>query len=146
MQLLHRQRNRRDFLHEFCADLVCDSPSSRARQEDTCIVAINSCIGFHPLQEFQRLFRLLGFMALIILPEHLVCSSIDHYRFHRGRAHVKSDQELGVVIVWLLRRFRLLNGRSLGFEGSDLDQLSALMIVHYFLFLLLRTRRGLNNP
>src|SRR6266404_1690070 len=39
----------------------------------------------------------------------------------------------------LLRGFRPRNGRGLGFEGSDLDELRTLMVVHYFLSSLLRT-------
>ena len=67
------------------------------------LCAIDADLGLHALQELQHLLRLLGFVALVVLPEDLVGGGIDHDRFHRGRADVQSDQELGLVIVRLLR-------------------------------------------
>ena len=77
--------------------------AARAGHEHARVVAVDADLGFHPLQELQRLLRLLGFVALVVLPEHLVAGGIDHDRLHRGRAHVQADQELGLVIVRLVR-------------------------------------------
>ena len=119
MQLLDRQRNCGYFLHEFRADLVCDSASAGAGQEHTRVVTIDADLGFHPLQEFQGFFRLLGFVALVVLPEHLIAGRIDHHGFHSGRAYVEADHERGVVVVRLFGMISML-GR-LGIKRSDLD-------------------------
>jgi hypothetical protein len=50
---------------------------------------------------------LLRFVALVILPEHLIGGCIYDDRFDRGRADVESNEKLGDVVV------RLLRGRSL---------------------------------
>ena len=45
---------------------------------------------FHAPQKLQHLFRLLGFVALVVLPENFVGRGVDHNGFHRGRAHVRA--------------------------------------------------------
>ena len=88
MQLLYRQGNRRHFLHELGADLFGDSRPAGSRHEHAGIVAVDAYLGFHALQEFKALFRLLGFMALVILPQHLITDSVDHHRLHGRGAHI----------------------------------------------------------
>ena len=96
------------------------------------LCAIDADFGFHALQEFQSLLRLLGLVALIVLPQDLVGCRIDHHGFYRGRADVESDQELAC-------RDRAACAHAgagwatLGLERSDLDQLWTLVIVHYIL-------------
>ena len=60
------------------------------------LLAIDADLGLHALQKLQRLLRLLGFVALIVLPQHLVGGGIDHDRLHRGGANVEADQEFGL--------------------------------------------------
>ena len=50
--------------------------------------------GLEALQELQHLFRLLGVVPLIILPEDLVRGGVDHHGFHRRRADVHADEEV----------------------------------------------------
>ena len=68
MHLLHRERNRGDFLHELGANLLGNRATPGAGHEHASVVAINSGVGFHAAQKFQRLLRLLGLVALIVLP------------------------------------------------------------------------------
>ena len=56
-------------------------------------------VGFHPLQELERLLRLLGLVALIVLPENLVGRGFDDDGLHRRRADVESDKELGLLVM-----------------------------------------------
>ena len=51
------------------------------------------------LQKFEDLLRLLGVVALIVLPENLVGSGVDHHGFHRGRADVHADEEVFVHVA-----------------------------------------------
>ena len=125
MQLLDRQRNRRHFLYKLGADLLGDRAAAGTGHEHARVVRIDAGFGFHALQEFQRLFRLLGLVALIVLPEHLVARSIDDHRFHRGRAHIQPHQKLDLAIVavhWLSAAgFARCASGSLGFERRDLN-------------------------
>ncbi len=115
MHLLDRQRNRRDFLHELRADLLGDGAATGAGHEHARIVAIDADLRLHALEKLQRLLRLLGFVALIVLPKDLVGCGIDDHRLHRGRAHVQPDHELAFMVVrfqvllrfWLRVRHRL---------------------------------------
>ena len=84
-------------------------------------MAINPGIGFHALQKLQRLLRLLGFVALVVLPENLVRRGINNDCFYRSRTHVETDEELRYMIVRLLRVLHLLD-RRLGFDAFDLNQ------------------------
>ncbi len=97
MHLLDRQRNRRDFLHELGANQVGQRASARAGDEDAAVVRSNADFLFHALQEFQQLFRLLGLVALIVLPDHLVGFGVDDHGLHRGRADVHADAVDGLV-------------------------------------------------
>ena len=58
------------------------------------LLAVDADFGFHAPQELQRLFRLLGFVALVVLPQNLVGRGIDHDRLHRGRADIEPNQKL----------------------------------------------------
>ena len=99
VQLFDGERNCGYFLHEFCADLVGDRAAAGAGHEHAGVVRVDADFGFHALQEFKGLFRLLGFVALIVLPESLIAGGIDDHRFHRGRADVEPDQKLDCAIV-----------------------------------------------
>ena len=72
MQLLDGERNRRDFLHELGADQVGQRAAARAGDEDAAVVRSNADFVLHALEEFQQLLRLLGLVALVVLPDHLV--------------------------------------------------------------------------
>ncbi len=106
MHLLHRQRNSRHFLHKLRADLLSNAAATGAGHEDARVPAVDADLVLHALQEFERLFRLLGFVPLVVLPEDLVGRGVDHRRFHRRRADVEPDQELRVMVVRLLIRRR----------------------------------------
>ena len=93
MQLLDRERNRSDFLHELGADLFGDSPAPGTGQKHAGVMAVDAKIGFHALEELERLLGLLGFMALVVLPENLVSCRVDGDRFNRGRADVEPNHE-----------------------------------------------------
>ena len=64
--------------------------------------AVDADLGFHALQEFEGLLRLLGLVALVVLPEDLVSRCVDHDRLHRRRADIEADQVLRLMVVRLL--------------------------------------------
>ena len=97
MQLLHGQRDRRDFLHELCAHQVGQRASAGAGDEDAAVVRSNADFVLHALEEFEQLLRLLGLVALVVLPDHLVGFGIDDDGFHRGRAHVHAHAVDGLA-------------------------------------------------
>ena len=70
-----------------------DAPAGTGH-EHARVVTVHADLGFHAAQKFQRLFRLLGFVALVVLPEDLISGSIDDRRLDRGRAHVEANQEI----------------------------------------------------
>src|SRR5580698_662662 len=84
MHLLHGQRNCRHFLHELRTNLLGDPAPARAGHEHARVAAAHANFSFNPLQEFQRLFRLLGLMPLVVLPQHLVRGCVNHHGLHRG--------------------------------------------------------------
>ena len=104
MHLLDGERNRRNFLHEFRADLVGDRSAAGAGHEHARVVAVDADFLFDAAQEFERLLRLLGFVALVVLPENLVGRRVDDGRFYRRRTHIEAHHELRVMIVRPLRR------------------------------------------
>jgi hypothetical protein len=71
-------------------------------------VPIDPHLGFHSLQELERLFGLLGFMTLVVLPQHAIRRRVNDHCLHRSRTYVKPDEELGDVIMRLLRLRNLL--------------------------------------
>src|SRR5215468_9653060 len=92
-------------------------------------MAVNAGIGFHTLQELERFFRLLGFVALVVLPQNLIRVRIHYDRLHCCRTHVKSDEKLCIVVVRLLR----LRANRFCLDSRNLNQhwtLMAVMIVH----------------
>ena len=118
MQLLHRQRNRRDFLHELRANLLGNPAATGAGHEHARVVPVDADLGLHAAQKFQGLLRLLGLVALVVLPKNLVGRGVHHCRLHRGRANVEAHQKLSVMVV------RLLVG-----SCGDLEQLRRLLFV-----------------
>src|SRR6185312_7965954 len=94
-------------------------------------MAIDYHFGLDALQKFQRLLGLLGFVALVVLPQHAVAVRLDSDRLHRGGSHIEPDQEPGLVIVRPLRADLALYRSNLGFERGDLNQLGRFMVVHY---------------
>ena len=46
------------------------------------------------LQKFEHLLGLLGVVALVVLPENLVGSGVNHHGFHGGGADVHADEEM----------------------------------------------------
>ncbi len=78
MQLLDGERNRGDFLHELGADLVGDTSAARTGHEHAGVVAVDADFGFNAPQEFERLLRLLGLVALVVLPQDLVGVGFHH--------------------------------------------------------------------
>ena len=91
MQLLDGERDRGDFLHELGADQVGQRAAARAGDEDAAVVRSDADFLFHALEEFQQLFRLLGLVALVVLPDHLVSFGLDDDGLHRGRADIHAD-------------------------------------------------------
>ena len=80
---------------------------------------------FHAAQKLQGLLRLLGFVALVVLPENFVARGFHHHRFHGGRTDVEPHQELRMVVVRLLIR----RGRDLSYQ-SWLSIVVRQMLVH----------------
>ena len=104
MHLFYGERNCRDFLHELGADLFGDAAAARAGHEHAGVVAIDPDFFFHAAQKLQSLFRLLGFVALVILPQNLIGRRVNDGSFHCGRADVEPDQKVSVMVVRSLRR------------------------------------------
>ncbi len=91
MQLLDRQRDGRDFLHELRADQVGQRAATRAGDEDATVVRSDASFVLHALEELQQLLGLLGFVALVVLPDDLVGFGFDDHGLHRGRADIHAD-------------------------------------------------------
>ncbi len=91
VELLDRERNRSDFLHELCADQIGQRAATGAGDEDAAIVRSDADFILHALEEFEQLFRLLGLVALIVLPDHLVGFGLNHDGLNGGRADVHAD-------------------------------------------------------
>ena len=130
MEFLDGKGYRRDFLYELGSNLLRNSVPARPGHEHPGIAAVDTGLSFHPLQKLERLFRLLGFMALVVLPQNLVGLSVDHNCLDGGRADIKSDEEFCLLVMPVMRMPYLLNRRRRRFERCNLDQLWALMIVH----------------
>jgi len=97
MQLLDRERNRCDFLHELRADQVGERAAARAGDEDAAVVGRDADLVLHALQELQQLLGLLGFVALVVLPDDLVGCRLNHHGLDGGRPHVHTDAVDGAV-------------------------------------------------
>src|ERR1041385_6784345 len=135
MKFFDSQRNCSYFLHELRAYLVGSPAAPRTSQEHASIVPVDPHFLLHSPQEFQRLLRLFGLVALIILPKNLITRRIHNDGLHRGGSDIKPDQELCDMIVGLLRMLRLLDGR-LGLDPRDLNQrwTFVTVVVHRSLF------------
>src|SRR5580765_358941 len=133
MQFLHRERYRRDFLHKLGADLFRDPCAARSGHEDARVVPIDPGLGFHPLQELQRLFRLLGLMPLVVLPQCLIGGSVDYDRLYSRRSNIEPHQKLSLLIMAVMGMPDLLNCGCWFFERCDLNQCWPFMIVHEIL-------------
>ena len=99
MELFHRQRNRRDLLNELGADLLGNAPSPRTGQEHASVVAANAGVLLHPLEELQCLFRLLGLVPLVVLPEDFIGGRIDNHGLYGGRTNIESNHEFILLIM-----------------------------------------------
>src|SRR5262249_60404242 len=99
IELLDRERNGVDLLHEFSADEARDAAAARTGDEDAERGIGNGEFFLDAFEEFQDLFRLLGLVALIILPENFVFRRIDYDRLHGRRSNVEADVELFVILV-----------------------------------------------
>src|SRR5689334_20654592 len=93
-------------------------------------MAVEADIGVHALQEFERLLRLLGFVALVILPEHPITRGLDNNSFDRRRTYIEADHELGFMVMRLVRVLDLRDAGDWWFQRCNLDQGGTLMIVH----------------
>src|SRR6266849_6560088 len=113
MHLLDGQRYGGHLLHEFAADHGGDSAASRAGDKYAAILGADARFGFDPAQKLQRLFRLLGLMPLIILPDHLVALTPDHNCLDRRRADVQTYHQ------FILHRVALVNALRLRRGGTD---------------------------
>src|SRR5579862_8481088 len=122
MKLFDRKRNRCHLLHELGADLIGNRAATRTGHKHAGVMAIDADFSLHAPQEFQAFLWLLGLMALIVAPQHLVGSRIRNHRFHRGGTHVETHEKLRLMIV----RFQTFLRRSL--RGRT-DVLWSLMFV-----------------
>ena len=127
MELFDSKRDCRDFLHEFRADLLCDAAATGAGHEHASILAIDAHLGFHAFQELEAFLRLLGFVALVVLPKDLVGGRIYDNCLDRSRPDVESNEKLGDVVVRLLRVRDLLHLRP---KRNNLNQLRSFVVVH----------------
>ena len=83
MQFFHGQRHRRDFLHELGANQRRDVPAARSGDEHPAVFLTYRQIGFEATEKFQRLFRLLGFVPLIVRPDDLIGRRVHRDRLDR---------------------------------------------------------------
>jgi hypothetical protein len=104
VKLFDRQRHGSDLLHKLRANLIGNSVTARARHEHPRVVPVDSHLRFHAAQEFQGLFRLLGLVTLVVLPQNLVALGIYDGRLDCGGTDVKPYKKLRVVVVRFLIR------------------------------------------
>jgi hypothetical protein len=112
VQFLHCQRNRSNLLHELGTDLIGNRTTAGAGHEHAGVVPVHADFCFHAAQEFQGFFRLLGFVPLVIAPQHFVGGGICDYRLDGRRTHVESNQEFRFVVVRLQVLLRRLLSRT----------------------------------
>ncbi len=108
VELLDRQRDRVDLLHELRADARARCPPPpRAGDEhaESRRAGIGKSVSMRR-QELEALLGLLGLVALVVLPQDLVGRRVDDHRLDRGRADVEPDVEALVVVpsCWAARR------------------------------------------
>ena len=92
VQLLDGERDGVDFLDKLRADHLGDGAAARSGDKDAGVVGRHTGVGFHTAQELENLFRLPGFVALIVLPDGLVGRSVNHDRLYCGRADIQTNQ------------------------------------------------------
>src|SRR5262249_52877950 len=103
---LHSERNGVHFLNEFRAEILAQAVAARTGSKHArarCREALD--FGFEALQELKNLFGLFGVVTLIVLPENLVCCSVDDHGFNRGRPDVHADEEIFVHVSWPVQLF-----------------------------------------
>src|SRR5262249_41647117 len=105
-----------DLLHELRADQPRDAAASRAGDKNAECGMGNGELFLDAFEELQDLLRLLGLVALIILPEDSIFYRIDHNRLHRRRSDVEADVELFLMLIQ-----RVL-ARALKVEGKQKGQ------------------------
>ncbi len=100
IQLLDRERNGVHFLHELRADVLRQARSAGTGDEDAEIfVRSVGQVLLDLLQHLQHLFRLLGFVALVVSPENLVGFAVDHDDLHGRRADIGTHPEHVVLFL-----------------------------------------------
>ena len=96
VQLLHRERNRVDLLHELRPEKLGHPVAARTRDKNARGGRLETFdFGLEALQELQHLLRLLGIVALVIGPHHPVARRIHHHGLHRRGADIHADKEFG---------------------------------------------------
>ena len=62
-----------------------------ASNEDAGVVWAYAGLGFHAAQKLKDLFRLLRFMALVVLPDGGICRGINHNCFNCRGTYVQAN-------------------------------------------------------
>ena len=92
VELLYRHRNGVHFLDELGAQVPADTGAAGTRNEYAATRRLKAGdFRLKTLQEFERLFRLFGVVALIVAPHHLVGGGIHHHRLDRGGTDIETD-------------------------------------------------------
>src|SRR5258708_15742805 len=121
MELLHCERDCGDLLNELCSDAICQRGPARSCHENTRILSTDPSIYLHPPKEVEHLFRLLRFVALIVLPDYVIRRRVQNACLYCRRAHVQANTKLGAhcasaSFTKMRERWNKLASRSMRFD------------------------------
>ena len=94
MKLLDGERNGVHFLHELGADHLRDGAAARPVMKMRVFCGLIPVSASMRRRNSRHLFRLPGFVALIVLPDGLIGRGVHHDRFDRGGAHIQTNKKL----------------------------------------------------
>src|SRR5258706_5987902 len=91
VQLLDRGRHSDHFLHHLAAEKLLEHAGTGAGEEDAVALRREAALGLHAPEELEHHFRLLGAVALVVLPANLAV--LADRGLDRGRSDVEPDDQ-----------------------------------------------------
>ncbi len=99
--LLDREGDRVDLLDKLRADPATDVRTAGAGHEEASVAGLKAGdLGLHLLEHHHRPLRLLGVVALIVLPDDLIRFGVENDRLDGGRAKIKTGEKFVLGHEW----------------------------------------------
>ena len=95
MHFFDCQRDGRDLLDELRAHQRGEIAAARSGDEHPAVARPDLEIRFEPAEKLKGLLRLLGFVTLVVRPDHPVGGWIHGDSLDRGRSDIDADEQLG---------------------------------------------------